>query len=52
MNIRKATSVDANDLKELYFENLSKYPPKEEQNMATWGSTLERLWFCSTSKSN
>lgn len=31
--IRKAKATDAEDLKVLYFEYLTQYPPKEEQNM-------------------
>ncbi len=33
MYIRKAKCTDANDLKVLYFENLTQFPPKEEQDM-------------------
>lgn len=31
MIIRKAKSTDVNDLKTLYFEYLTHFPPKEEQ---------------------
>lgn len=40
MIIRKATGSDANDLKTLYFEFLTQYPPKEEQNMQQWADLL------------
>lgn len=43
MNIRKATSADANDLKELYFEYLTHFPPKEEQDMKKWQQMLEKF---------
>lgn len=33
MHIRKAKRTDANDLKTLYFEYLTSFPPKEEQDM-------------------
>lgn len=33
MIIREATGKDVFDLKELYFVYLTKWPPKEEQNM-------------------
>ena len=36
MVIREAVASDAEDLKVLYFENLTKYPPKEEQDMDVW----------------
>ena len=41
MIIREATGKDAEDLKVLYFENLTKYPPKEEQNMDEWRAFLD-----------
>ena len=34
MNIRKAIPTDAEALKVLYFEHLTKYPPTEEQDMS------------------
>ena len=43
MIIRKAKASDANDLKELYFHFLTKYPPVEEQDMALWGEMLDRF---------
>ena len=41
MIIREATARDAEALKVLYFEHLTKYPPQEEQNMAVWESLLD-----------
>lgn len=38
--IRKAKSTDADDLKVLYFEYLTKFPPKEEQDMTQWEKLL------------
>lgn len=43
MIIRKARKTDANDLKVLYFEYLTHFPPKEEQDMNLWGSMLSRF---------
>ena len=43
MNIRKATASDAEALKSLYFEHLTKYPPSEEQDMTLWSKTLDRF---------
>ena len=43
MVIRKATGSDANDLKTLYFEYLTHFPPKEEQNMQQWADILNRF---------
>ena len=40
MIIRKAKASDAEALKVLYFEHLTKYPPKEEQDMAQWENLL------------
>ena len=42
MIIREATAADAPALKVLYFEHLTKYPPKEEQDMARWGALIEK----------
>lgn len=36
MTIREAETKDSSDLKKLYFEFLTKYPPKEEQNIKEW----------------
>lgn len=43
MEIRKATGSDANDLKTLYFEYLTHYPPTEEQNMQQWADMLNKF---------
>ena len=42
MLIRKASARDAADLKILYFEYLTKYPPKEEQDMQQWERLLSK----------
>ena len=41
MIIREATPEDAQALKILYFDHLTKYPPAEEQDMETWKGLLE-----------
>lgn len=43
MNIRKATGNDAQALKVLYFEYLTAYPPKEEQDMTLWNKLLDKF---------
>ena len=43
MIIRKASSKDAHDLKVLYFDYLTSYPPKEEQDMKRWENILDKL---------
>lgn len=43
MYIRKATATDAEQLKALYFEHLTHYPPKEEQDMAKWRAILTKF---------
>lgn len=43
MTIRKASAADAQALKTLYFEHLTKYPPKEEQDMTQWAHLLEKF---------
>lgn len=43
MIIRKAKAADAQDLKVLYFEFLTHFPPKEEQDMELWRALLERF---------
>lgn len=43
MVIRKAKSTDANDLKVLYFEYLTHFPPKEEQDMTQWAELLAKF---------
>ena len=40
MIIREATPEDAQALKVLYFDYLTKYPPTEEQDMETWKGIL------------
>ena len=41
--IRKASAADAQALKTLYFEHLTNYPPKEEQDMTKWVQLLEKF---------
>ena len=43
MIIRKAKSKDAEDLKKLYFEYLTVYPPTEEQDMSVWAKLLNKF---------
>ena len=43
MIIRKAKSKDAEGLKKLYFEYLTAYPPKEEQDMYAWAKLLDKF---------
>lgn len=43
MIIRKATGKDAYELKVLYFDHLTNYPPKEEQDMKKWENILDRF---------
>lgn len=43
MVIRKAVAKDAQNLKALYFEHLTKYPPLEEQNMTVWENLLTQF---------
>lgn len=43
MFIRKAKSTDADDLKVLYFEYLTHFPPKEEQDMNLWKHILDKF---------
>lgn len=43
MIIRKARSADADDLKVLYFEYLTHFPPKEEQDMILWQALLDQF---------
>lgn len=43
MIIRKAKATDAHDLKELYFEHLTQFPPKEEQDMDLWCNLLVKF---------
>lgn len=43
MIIRKAKSTDAQDLKTLYFDFLTRFPPKEEQDMNQWSRLLAKF---------
>ena len=43
MNIRKAKASDAEALKILYFEHLTRFPLQEEQDMALWMSKLSKF---------
>lgn len=43
MIIRKAKATDARDLKVLYFEHLTQFPPKEEQDMDLWRNLLGKF---------
>lgn len=43
MIIRKATSTDAHSLKVLYFDYLTHFPPKEEQDMAQWQQLIRKF---------
>lgn len=43
MKIRRATPRDAEELKILYFNYLTAFPPKEEQNMDKWRDLIGKL---------
>lgn len=43
MVIRKAKASDAYDLKVLYFEYLTHFPPKEEQDMNLWEKLIAKF---------
>lgn len=43
MMIRKARGTDVEDLKVLYFEYLTHFPPKEEQDMKQWAEMLDKF---------
>ena len=43
MIIRQAKPTDALDLKTLYFEYLTHFPPKEEQDMKIWEELLAKF---------
>ena len=43
MIIRQAKPEDEQDLKTLYFEFLTKFPPKEEQDMNKWADVIARF---------
>ena len=41
MIIRQAAPNDAEQLKSLYFEHLTSFPPTEEQNMQSWRELIQ-----------
>lgn len=43
MIIRQAKPEDAQDLKTLYFEFLTHFPPKEEQDMQLWADKIAKF---------
>ena len=43
MTVRKAINADADDLKILYFEYLTHFPPKEEQEMDLWRTLIDKF---------
>jgi len=43
MFIRKATKADAYELKTLYFEYLTRFPPRKEQDMSLWEKLLGKF---------
>lgn len=43
MIIRQAKPEDAQNLKTLYFDFLTQYPPKEEQDMKLWEQKIEKF---------
>lgn len=43
MIIRQACPQDAEALKKLYFEHLTAYPPKEDQDMDLWRDVIKRF---------
>ena len=43
MIIRQAKPEDAQDLKTLYFEFLTHFPPKEEQDMQLWTDKIAKF---------
>ena len=44
MLIRQALPEDADDLKILYFDYLTNYPPQEPQNMNKWRDIILKLY--------
>ncbi len=44
MIIRQAKPEDAEQLKVLYFEYLTAFPPSEEQNMQLWRELIQRFY--------
>ena len=43
MIIRKAKPEDAPTIKELYFNYLTRFPPREDQDMALWKEMISRF---------
>lgn len=43
MIIRQAKPEDAQDLKTLYFDFLTQFPPNEEQDMNRWAEVISRF---------
>lgn len=43
MMIRQAVNTDAEDLKVLYFDYLTRFPPKEEQDMNLWRALIDKF---------
>ena len=43
MLIRQAEEKDVMDIKDLYFNFLTKYPPKEEQNIVAWKQLINEI---------
>ena len=43
MLIRQAEEKDVLDIKDLYFNFLTKYPPKEEQNIEVWKKLINEM---------
>ena len=43
MIIWKARNTDADDIKVLYFDYLTHFPPKEEQDMNLWRDLVEKF---------
>ncbi len=44
MKIRQAMPNDAEQLKILYFEYLTSFPPTEEQNMQSWRELIQHFY--------
>ena len=43
MLIRQAEEKDVMDIKDLYFNFLTKYPPKEEQDIGAWKQLINEI---------
>ena len=43
MLIRQAEEKDVMDIKDLYFNFLTKYPPKEEQDIEAWKQLINEI---------